>query len=72
MTPRLLTEDEVAERLRTSVATLRTWRSRPPADPLPFTKVGGKIRYREDKLNKWLERNTFDDTEQADQHRKPA
>ena len=72
MTPRLLTEDEVAKILDVSVETLRTWRSRPPADPLPFTKIGGKIKYREDKLNKWLDRNTFDDTERANEHRKPA
>lgn len=72
MTPKLLTEKEVSELLRVSVPTLQTWRHRPPADPLPFTKIGGKVYYREDKINKWLDRHTFDDTEQSADHRKPA
>jgi hypothetical protein len=28
-------------------------------DPIPFTKIGGSIRYREDLLLKWIERNTI-------------
>jgi hypothetical protein len=64
MTPkyRLFTEDEVSEWFGIAVATLRTMRARPGKDPIPFTKVGGKVKYREDLLLKWLERNTFDDT----------
>lgn len=57
---RLLTEDQVHQWIGLSVATLRTMRSRPGRDPIPFTKVGKGIRYREDLLLKWLERNTFD------------
>lgn len=62
MTPkfRLLTEKELSGWIGLSVVTLRTWRSRPPenGDAIPYTKVGGKIRYREDLVIKWLERNT--------------
>lgn len=63
MTPkyRLFTEDDVAKWIGVSVATVRTWRFRPPNDcePIPYTKVGGKIRYREDVVLKWLETNTI-------------
>jgi len=56
---RLLTEKEVSEWIRLSVATLRTMRSRPGRDPIPYTKVGGRVVYREDLLLKWIERNTY-------------
>jgi predicted DNA-binding transcriptional regulator AlpA len=57
---RLLTEKEVSEWTRLAVPTLRSMRSRPGKDPIPYTKLGGKIvRYREDLLLKWLERRTF-------------
>ena len=70
MSPRLLTEAEVSEWLKISVPTLRTMRARPGRDPIPFVKVGGRVRYREDSLNKWLQRNTFHDTHEAQEHRK--
>jgi hypothetical protein len=60
---KLLTEQQVNEWLQVSVATLRTMRSRPGKDPIPFTKVGKAVRYREDLLLKWIERNTFDSTD---------
>lgn len=62
---KLLTEKDLEAWLKISVATLRTWRSRPGRDPIPFTKIGGAVRYREDLVLKWLERNTFDSTEQG-------
>jgi hypothetical protein len=66
---RLLTEDQVSQWTGVPVATLRSMRSRPGKDPIPFTKIGRLIRYREDLLMKWLERNTFDDTEQSKEAR---
>jgi hypothetical protein len=67
---RLLTEQEVSNWTGLAVATLRTMRSRPGKDPFPYTKIGGKVRYREDLLLKWLERHTFDCTD-AEQEFKP-
>jgi len=66
MTPkyRLFSEIEVAEWFGLSVSTLQKMRSSTHRDPLPFTKVGGAVRYREDLLLKWLERNTFLDSDQ--------
>lgn len=61
---RLLTEQQVHEWLQIPVATLRDMRVRPKRDPLPFTKIGGAVRYREDLLLKWIERNTFDCTDE--------
>lgn len=59
---RMLTEIQVHEWIGLPIATLRTMRSRPGKDPIPFTKVGRLVRYREDLLLKWIERNTFDST----------
>lgn len=61
MTPRMLTQEELSERWGIPVSTLETWRNpkRAPKDPIPFVRLpNGKIRYPEDKLQKWLERNT--------------
>jgi excisionase family DNA binding protein len=48
----LLTEEEVAERLHVSVASLRRWRleRRGPQ----FIKVGSLVRYRPEGLETWL------------------
>ncbi len=49
---RLLNEDQVAETLRVSVATVRRWRScrRGPK----FIKVGAAVRYDSRDLHAWL------------------
>jgi excisionase family DNA binding protein len=48
----LLTEPEVAERLRVSLACLRRWRleRRGPR----FLKLGSLVRYPADELNTWI------------------
>ena len=59
--PLLYTEEEVAEATRLPVRTLQDWRYRPPKHGgIPWTKVGGRIRYREDVLHAWIERQTVD------------
>jgi hypothetical protein len=55
---KVMTEKEVAEWLGCPEATLRTHRFRPPKDraPLPHFKLpNGKIAYREDQVNLWIE-----------------
>ena len=49
----LLTEPEVADRLRVSLACLRRWRleRRGPR----FLKVGSLVRYPAEELNRWIE-----------------
>jgi len=66
---RLLTEVQLHEWIGIPVATLRTMRSRPGKDPIPYTKIGKIIRYREDLLLKWMERNTFDCTDQQQEYK---
>jgi len=53
MTGMLLTEPEVAERLRVSLACLRRWRleRRGPR----FLKVGSLVRYPAEELDRWIE-----------------
>jgi len=53
MTGMLLTEPEVADRLRVSLACLRRWRleRRGPR----FVKVGSLVRYPADELDHWIE-----------------
>lgn len=48
----LLTEEEVAKRLRVSLASIRRWRleRRGPQ----FIKVGSLVRYRPEDLETWL------------------
>ena len=49
----LLTEAEVAQRLRVSLACLRRWRleRRGPR----FLKVGSLVRYPSEQLDRWIE-----------------
>jgi hypothetical protein len=62
---RLLTEVEVAKILAMPVESLRRMRSRPPVKgaPIPYTKIGHAVRYREDLLDKWIKDHTYDSTE---------
>jgi predicted DNA-binding transcriptional regulator AlpA len=57
---RLLTETEVAEITKVPVRTLSTWRRKPPADPIPFIKIGRYVRYKYSDIERWIERNTWD------------
>lgn len=66
---RLLSEDQVHQWTGLPIATLRTMRSRPGRDPIPYTKLGRIVRYREDLLLKWLERNTFDCTDAQQEYK---
>lgn len=66
---KLLTEQELNEWIKVPVATLRTMRSRPGRDPIPYTKIGKLIRYREDLILKWLDRNTFDSTDHQQEYK---
>ena len=52
-----LTEIQVAERTRISLATLRRWRleNRGPK----YRKFGSLVRYDEDELNRWEEAQPF-------------
>lgn len=57
MTPRLLNEDEAAERLNIEPSTLSKWRCT-RRYPLPYVKVGRRVFYREDDLAAYIEANT--------------
>jgi predicted DNA-binding transcriptional regulator AlpA len=59
---RLLTEKEVEAWLGIKCSTLRSMRSKPGRDPIPFTKVGRLIRYPEPEVQKWIERHTYRST----------
>jgi excisionase family DNA binding protein len=51
--PQLLTIDDLAEYLRVSRATVRTWRAR-GGGPLGI-KVGRHVRYRPEDVERWLD-----------------
>jgi predicted DNA-binding transcriptional regulator AlpA len=52
MTSRLLTLDEVAERTRTPLATLRYWRSR--GEGPPTFKLGRRVMAFEEDVDSWV------------------
>ena len=49
----LMTQAEVAERLRRPVATLRFWRTRGLGPK--GARVGGRVLYRESDVEKWID-----------------
>lgn len=54
----LLTPKDVADRLQVTEAALAAWRRGVgPGSDLPFIRVGGAVRYREDDLAAWLASN---------------
>ena len=60
----LLTPCQVATALGLSHRTLAAWRSR-RSNPLPYVKVGSRIRYRRQDVAAWLESQTRNAGEQA-------
>jgi predicted DNA-binding transcriptional regulator AlpA len=52
--PRALTEHDVAERLRLSVATLRAWRTKGKGPR--FVRLGRAIRYLESDIDRFVDR----------------
>ena len=50
----LLSEKEAADVLQVSPGTLSVWRCT-GRYALPFVKIGSKVRYRRENLQKWLE-----------------
>ncbi|WP_081022067.1 helix-turn-helix domain-containing protein [Pseudomonas coronafaciens] len=53
----LLTPDQVAATLGLSHRTLAAWRSS-RRSPLPYVKVGSRVRYRLKDVSNWLESRT--------------
>lgn len=53
----LLTPDQVAATLGLSHRTLAAWRSS-RRNPLPYVKVGSRVRYRPKDVSMWLESRT--------------
>jgi hypothetical protein len=53
----LLSETEAAQTLCLAPNTLQVWRSTGRYG-LPFIKIGSKVRYRQEDLQKWLEDRT--------------
>lgn len=58
----LLTPDQVAAALGLSHRTLAAWRSS-RRNPLPYVKVGSRVRYRQQDVAAWLESRTHSNTE---------
>lgn len=55
---KLLSAKETAERLGVSYWTLVDWRRPDRPHPLPWVKVGACVRYREEDVARFIERNT--------------
>ena len=55
-TYQLLTPEEVAEKLKLSANTLRKWRTLGRLGPLPFVKIGGRVRYINEDVDAFIAR----------------
>lgn len=49
----LMTPEQVANALLLSLRTLAAWRSS-GRNPLPYLKIGGRVRYRRSDVDAWL------------------
>ncbi|MCG7869730.1 MAG: helix-turn-helix domain-containing protein [Candidatus Thiodiazotropha taylori] len=58
----LISPDQAAQILGISPGTLQVWRSTGRYN-LRFTKVGGRVMYRPEDLQAFIERRTMDHTE---------
>lgn len=52
----LLTQEEAAQYLGTTVGTLNTWRHY-GKNPIPYVRWGNRIRYRREDLDAWIRAN---------------
>ena len=52
----LLTQDEAAQYLGTTVGTLNTWRHY-GKQKIPFVRWGNRIRYRREDQDAWIQAN---------------
>lgn len=50
----LLTPEQVAAAIQLGQRTLAAWRSS-GRNPLPYLKIGGRVRYRRGDVDAWLE-----------------
>ncbi len=56
-TPELLNEAQAAEFLQVTPGTLSVWRST-KRYPIPYLKIGSRVRYRRTDLEQWLRSRT--------------
>jgi excisionase family DNA binding protein len=51
----LLTEAEVAQRMRVALVTLRRWRKQGQGAAPPSRRLGRQVRYRRGDVEQWIE-----------------
>lgn len=52
---RLLTVEEIAELFQTSTSTIYRWVHK---REIPFVKLGGKLRFSQDKIQEYIKKNS--------------
>jgi DNA-binding transcriptional MerR regulator len=57
----LINTKQAAEILGVATATLTFWRST-GSQEVPFKKIGGRVLYRVEDLDKWLDKRTYHHT----------
>lgn len=58
--PERMTSIQAAEFLGVKEQTLRLWRHEGRETSPPFTRIGGKVIYKQSSLEAWMVRNTVD------------
>jgi predicted site-specific integrase-resolvase len=64
MNANILNTAGAADRLGVAPATLAYWRST-GAEEVPYLKLGGRVVYRKDDLDKWISERVFTHTGQT-------
>jgi len=65
----LLTTRELSKKIRVAIQTITGWRcDRPPKGP-PYIKLGGKVLYPVDAVDKWIASRTVDPAAQQNPKR---
>ena len=60
---KLLKPQEVADMFGISKETLNTWRAT-QRYPLPYVKIGGRVRYKAEDIQNWLSLRTHNSLEE--------
>jgi excisionase family DNA binding protein len=64
MDDKMITEQKLSEWLSVSKSTLFKLRKN---DPMPYTLIGGSVRYSKRDIEEWIRKNSFNKTNEGEE-----